>query len=728
MNEPLINKAVFDIGIETSANKAKEESNMLFENHVRSALERVMRRFDNFDVEIDRPLNIDLGKVSEGELAYRVENALYDAISTLLSNRERAQFFYQPDTKERDNGIELFFDYLLQPAIPWVYRGGDTFDFEWFFSESMGQIMSSESYVERLTNLVTSKPDICQRFFSSPFKHEDFKALLHILDNKLKNREMSLFVELVDLIDQSNNRNVQTLNPLSSYVISRILFGSMQEVRQCFCVAVLELLNLGLVSKEAINKWIGDKRPPTGLDVVSSFSSEQSVELESKQVKDLPKRVGSDNLLQSRQDGHVGASVGGMNSDIQRLELLVESYDKMTSQIEDVKQELDQLIRSQNHQNHRQNHPQRREEGKFNKEDWEEEYYNRLAEIEKKIRAIVDSFDFGNDGLLSRDEDNLDFELEVLNENGKASDVLPDILLAPKEQASGEVNKNSEESIKEPVHNTFNDFSNSRASVLSTEKQKEAKEKTSGIVGRTSEVNDNVPVTKNESRSVESNMMDSFASIIETRNLIKAVDSILQQDNAKKPHDKERKSTAKSQLVTILRKQPELKDRIPVSNAGLVILQPYLISFFDRLGLLEKRREFKSIESQIHAAYLLHALTGSKELPFDHEMILNKLICGINIFFPLDSNVNIIESEQKEINSLLRAVINNWKIIKNTSISGLQESFLRRKGVLEKSENDWILRVEARGIDVLLEDIPWDIHFLSFPWNDYFIHVEWNTI
>ncbi len=176
----------------------------------------------------------------------------------------------------------------------------------------------------------------------------------------------------------------------------------------------------------------------------------------------------------------------------------------------------------------------------------------------------------------------------------------------------------------------------------------------------------------------------------------------------------------------IMHRQPEIKDRIPIYNAGLVLFQPFLISFFDRLGLLENRQTFKSEACQMRAAYLLHYLTGENEKPLEHVMFFNKLLCGINILFPLEPNIEITEQEKQECLDLLKAVIRNWSIIRNTSIPGFQESFVRRNGMLERSENNWILRVKSNSLDILLDEIPWDIRLHSYPWNDYLIFVEWN--
>ena len=178
--------------------------------------------------------------------------------------------------------------------------------------------------------------------------------------------------------------------------------------------------------------------------------------------------------------------------------------------------------------------------------------------------------------------------------------------------------------------------------------------------------------------------------------------------------------------AVIMRTQPDLKERIPIYNAGLVLFQPFLISFFDRLGLLESRKHFKSATCQIRAAHLLHELSGFGEIPVEHLMLFNKLLCGINIMFPIDCRFKISETESLEMEHLLRATIGNWAIIRNTSISGFQESFVKRQGVLERSQDDWILRVETKGIDILLDDIPWDIHLISFPWNNYLVYVDWH--
>ena len=203
--------------------------------------------------------------------------------------------------------------------------------------------------------------------------------------------------------------------------------------------------------------------------------------------------------------------------------------------------------------------------------------------------------------------------------------------------------------------------------------------------------------------------------------------SVLHDEELKAEASGNEKARWQEVVAAVIRKQPNIEKRIPVHNAGLVLFQPFLISFFDRLGLLESRKGFKSLESQLRAAHLLHELSGFGGEHLEHLLPLNKLLCGINIMFPIGTTFDVTEEEQHETEALLKAVIRNWSAIGKASPAGFQEAFVRREGLLERSQDEWILRVESKGIDVLLDYIPWDIHTVSLPWNDYLIFVDWKV-
>ena len=165
--------------------------------------------------------------------------------------------------------------------------------------------------------------------------------------------------------------------------------------------------------------------------------------------------------------------------------------------------------------------------------------------------------------------------------------------------------------------------------------------------------------------------------------------------------------------------------RIQITNAGLVILNPMIKFLFDALGFLDTSGIFKSENFRFRAVHVLQSVTGIAGKHYEHLMPLNKIICGMDLQMPINPEFKIKKNERTEINDLLKAVLQHWNVLKSTSAKGLQESFIQRKGTIEKSSKDWIVRVENSGIDLLLDDLPWSINILKYPWNDYIIHVEW---
>ena len=178
-------------------------------------------------------------------------------------------------------------------------------------------------------------------------------------------------------------------------------------------------------------------------------------------------------------------------------------------------------------------------------------------------------------------------------------------------------------------------------------------------------------------------------------------------------------------IISDIINQPVFDKHILVYNAGLVLYQPFLISFFDRLGLLENRKIFHSIHHQIRAVHLLQELAAPDSKHYEHLLLFNKILCGINILFPIGEKFTPTHTEKAETERLTKSLIANWDTIRNTSISGFRNSFVNRHGLLEQSQSDYILHVETKGMDILLDDIPWNIRLISFPWNNFIIHVDW---
>lgn len=161
-----------------------------------------------------------------------------------------------------------------------------------------------------------------------------------------------------------------------------------------------------------------------------------------------------------------------------------------------------------------------------------------------------------------------------------------------------------------------------------------------------------------------------------------------------------------------------------IHNAGLVLLAPFLSRLFNMLELIENNK-LKDCESRIRAIYLLQYIVFEKTDFPEYEMTINKLLTGYETGESIPRNMELTEKELDTVNSLLKAVLQHWDKLKNTSISGLREGFLQRDGKLEEKEDHYILTVEEKAYDMLLDSVPWNFRMIKFPWMEKRIEVRW---
>jgi hypothetical protein len=171
------------------------------------------------------------------------------------------------------------------------------------------------------------------------------------------------------------------------------------------------------------------------------------------------------------------------------------------------------------------------------------------------------------------------------------------------------------------------------------------------------------------------------------------------------------------------KKLPE-GEPIYINNAGLVIFHPYLGRFFKMFDLLDNRI-FKDEFSAHKAVYLLQYLVNKGMNSEEHELILNKLLCGIDLQVPLIRDIEITEKEKDTCEGLIDGVIQNWPALKKTSHDNFRASFLMREGRMLQGSEKWMLKVEERGYDILVEKLPWSISMIKLPWMNNMIQVEW---
>jgi Contractile injection system tape measure protein len=162
---------------------------------------------------------------------------------------------------------------------------------------------------------------------------------------------------------------------------------------------------------------------------------------------------------------------------------------------------------------------------------------------------------------------------------------------------------------------------------------------------------------------------------------------------------------------------------IPTESAGIVLLHPFLIRFFQLFGWLGDRLRILH-ERRWHAVHAMRWIAHKHPARDDVDLVLEKALCGI----PLGEVACWPELEyriKEEADSLLRAVIGHWKALKDTSPDGLREAFLARPGLFYAVEPPR-LHIETRAYDMLLSRLPWSFDRVALPWLRSPIEVRWS--
>ncbi len=206
------------------------------------------------------------------------------------------------------------------------------------------------------------------------------------------------------------------------------------------------------------------------------------------------------------------------------------------------------------------------------------------------------------------------------------------------------------------------------------------------------------------------------------------------QDNSKLSDKKDQQTINKNtEDVTKRSESKDFKKRdekeessssIFITNAGLVLLAPFFSSFFKSLKLIEKNGFHDELSSN-KAVHISQFLVNEQTSTIEAYLVLNKILCGIEITDPILNEIELSENEISECNDLLNSVIKNWSILKNTSPDAFRETFLQREGILTRQDTDWKLQIERKTLDIVLNYIPWSYSIIKLPWMGQMLFVEW---
>ncbi len=168
-------------------------------------------------------------------------------------------------------------------------------------------------------------------------------------------------------------------------------------------------------------------------------------------------------------------------------------------------------------------------------------------------------------------------------------------------------------------------------------------------------------------------------------------------------------------------------DEVFVNNSGIVLFWPYLTKLFQSTGVM-KKSGFLDDEKRMRALFMLQYLANGSENSPEYDLVLNKIICGMEADEPVDSFITLSEKEKGECDDLLKAVISNWisgTSLKEFSQQGFRSMFLIRDGLIHVRDATLVLKVEEKAHDILLDKLPWSVSTIKLPWMESPLFTEW---
>lgn len=169
---------------------------------------------------------------------------------------------------------------------------------------------------------------------------------------------------------------------------------------------------------------------------------------------------------------------------------------------------------------------------------------------------------------------------------------------------------------------------------------------------------------------------------------------------------------------------PVGEEGIYVQHAGAVLLHAFLPTLLNRLQWISNGKFKNDIDHQ-KALYLIHFIATGKAIAEEHELAIPKILCEWNLKKTVDKEIELTGAELSEAENMMHAAIEQWVVLKATSIEGLREGFLKRSGKLYSKNNNLMLQVESSSIDVLLDQLPWNLSIVKLPWMKEILRVEW---
>jgi hypothetical protein len=169
----------------------------------------------------------------------------------------------------------------------------------------------------------------------------------------------------------------------------------------------------------------------------------------------------------------------------------------------------------------------------------------------------------------------------------------------------------------------------------------------------------------------------------------------------------------------------DVDDDLVIDGAGMVLLWPFLETLFSRLELLTANRLFGDEDQRRRAMALLGFLVDGDGDPPEWRLTLAKLLCGALPQAPYGLEAPLSDAERAEAEALLQAVLDHADGRLGDDSAALRQDFLQRPGLLSARPGAWVLQVERRPGDEVLDGLPWSWSWIRLPWMDDLLQVVW---
>ncbi len=192
----------------------------------------------------------------------------------------------------------------------------------------------------------------------------------------------------------------------------------------------------------------------------------------------------------------------------------------------------------------------------------------------------------------------------------------------------------------------------------------------------------------------------------------------------KEPELSKKEISGKEENILLRKDDDDVSSISYISNAGLVLLHPFLPELFKKLNYI-KGNKFTGEPAILKAIHLLQYIASGNQPHPEYLLVLNKILCGYPTEKPVPLKISLNRQEKAAATRMVNAAIKHWPVLKNTSAKAFRNNLLQRQGILKQEEKGWKLLVERKSYDVLLDRIPWSYNIVKLAWMKNLIETEW---